>query len=414
MPIKGNKSSKFLFFSFIQYIKIIFFSCSIFSSLVVFAGIFLQCNTSKTNIEQAIQIKGIDDQASYNKNIDITINITDAILRYDTISVLINDQIVYREELLVIKKYTYQKYITLKIETYKDGQYVFKVILTFRNKIIFENNKVFYIDRNPPVLKILNAVNHFRQGNTYQLQVKSNENLDYFYCEFYNRKIKFYQQSEYVYCAFLSVPVKAKPNAFSIHLTAEDVAGNITKFESEIIVHKKEFKTEHLWIPQKKKHLLTDKNLANIMAKRLKRAFAHEEDRQMWQGIFMRPVEGPVSSPFGKKRIYNKGVKYSVHYGLDIVNKEGTPVRSCARGVITLAEEIPICGKTVIIHHGQKVFSIYQHLSEIKVVTGQVVEKYLIIGHLGSTGQSTGPHLHWGMQVSGIYVNPEQWLKTLF
>ncbi len=66
---------------------------------------------------------------------------------------------------------------------------------------------------------------------------------------------------------------------------------------------------------------------------------------------------------------------------------------------------------TIVIDHGQGVFSLYSHLHRIDVSKGELVNKGQIIGGIGTTGQSTGPHLHWGMRVNGVYVDPSEWTE---
>jgi murein DD-endopeptidase MepM/ murein hydrolase activator NlpD len=84
-------------------------------------------------------------------------------------------------------------------------------------------------------------------------------------------------------------------------------------------------------------------------------------------------------------------------------------VKAPAGGIVTLAEELHIYGNAVIVKHGPRVSSSYNHLSTIGVAVGDVVEAGDVVGEVGSTGQSTGPHLHWGMVVGGVAVDAEQW-----
>jgi lysostaphin len=79
-----------------------------------------------------------------------------------------------------------------------------------------------------------------------------------------------------------------------------------------------------------------------------------------------------------------------------------------------MAQLQAIYGNVVIVHHGEGVTTSYNHLSEISVSVGDVVEKGDRLGAVGSTGQSTGPHLHWGLVVAGIPVNPDEWLTDGF
>lgn len=128
----------------------------------------------------------------------------------------------------------------------------------------------------------------------------------------------------------------------------------------------------------------------------------------LWDGPFRRPVGGPVTSGYGIRSIYN-GVPRGYHLGVDFQAAAGTPVHAAASGVVTLAEMLPLSGRTVALDHGAGIFTTYQHLSATIVRPGQRVDKGTVVGRVGSTGLSTGPHLHWGMRLHGVRVNPLSW-----
>ncbi|WP_432785193.1 peptidoglycan DD-metalloendopeptidase family protein [Oligella sp. MSHR50489EDL] len=122
--------------------------------------------------------------------------------------------------------------------------------------------------------------------------------------------------------------------------------------------------------------------------------------------VLDRPVEGGrYSSPFGLRRFFN-GEERNPHAGLDIAVPQGTPVRSSADGVVTITGDYFFNGKTVFVDHGQGLISMYCHLSEIDVVKGQRVSRGELVGKVGSTGRSTGPHLHWTVSLNNQRVDP--------
>ena len=92
----------------------------------------------------------------------------------------------------------------------------------------------------------------------------------------------------------------------------------------------------------------------------------------------------------------------------------GTPIYAGNSGIVTLAGRLHLYGKSVIINHGHGVSSSYNHLSKIHVAPEEQVEKGQLIGLMGATGQVTGSHLHWGMVVNGIAVDPEEWTERDF
>jgi len=121
---------------------------------------------------------------------------------------------------------------------------------------------------------------------------------------------------------------------------------------------------------------------------------------------FFLPVKYPeISTPFGAKRVIN-GKRRSIHWGVDFKAPKGTPVYSSLSGKVVLAKELFYTGKTVIIDHGLCLYTLYAHLSKIKVKESQNVKGGEIIGEVGSTGRSTGPHLHFGIYLCGERADP--------
>lgn len=144
-----------------------------------------------------------------------------------------------------------------------------------------------------------------------------------------------------------------------------------------------------------------------------------ETPEKYWNGPFLRPNSGRVSSGYGIRRYYN-GVfaKDYYHRGVDYAGGMGSPVVAPADGRVALvgrvADGFRVHGNVVGIDHGQGVTSIMMHLSRIDVREGQMVKPGQRIGAIGSTGASTGPHLHWGLYVHGISVDPVPWRETGF
>ncbi len=108
---------------------------------------------------------------------------------------------------------------------------------------------------------------------------------------------------------------------------------------------------------------------------------------------FIMPVEGIISGVYGSQRILNGKPKWP-HYGIDIAAKKGTEIKSSASGVVTMAEkDLYYTGGTIIMDHGHGISTIYSHLEKLIVKTGDRVKQGEIIGTVGSSGRSTGPHL---------------------
>jgi hypothetical protein len=117
-----------------------------------------------------------------------------------------------------------------------------------------------------------------------------------------------------------------------------------------------------------------------------------------------------ITSEFGLIRTqrYHNGkiVSKHIHNGLDIANIKGTPVYAPCDGIIRYAQESEIFGNMIVIEHGFSLYTNYAHLDQIIVKVDQIVKKGDLIGYIGNTGWSTGPHLHWEARIYGIPVDP--------
>lgn len=120
---------------------------------------------------------------------------------------------------------------------------------------------------------------------------------------------------------------------------------------------------------------------------------------------FAKPVNSRATSVFGLKRVYNKQTE-SLHSGVDLRAGETTPVRAAAAGIVRLSKPLFFAGNAVILDHGMGLFTSYSHLSRADVKPGDRVRKGQVLGLAGKTGRVTGPHLHWGMKVQGVSIDP--------
>ncbi len=136
--------------------------------------------------------------------------------------------------------------------------------------------------------------------------------------------------------------------------------------------------------------------------------------QRYFDGLMGLPSSGAITSQFGTRRIYNGGELDTFHSGTDFGGAPGSQIVAPAAGVVVLAENLPVRGNATIIDHGWGVTTGYWHQSEIYVSVGDVVTPGQVIGAVGSTGRSTGPHLHWEMWVGGVQVDPMQWVRQSF
>lgn len=141
--------------------------------------------------------------------------------------------------------------------------------------------------------------------------------------------------------------------------------------------------------------------------------------QKFWNGLFLKPNQGDITTIYGVRRYYNgRFANDYYHRGVDYAGGYGSPVIAPASGRVALVGRVSqgfrLHGNMVGIDHGQGVTSIFMHLSRIDVKEGDFVKAGQLIGAVGATGAATGPHLHWGLYVNGVSVDPTPWRTTGF
>ncbi|MEG5041289.1 M23 family metallopeptidase [Microcoleus vaginatus GB2-A3] len=204
--------------------------------------------------------------------------------------------------------------------------------------------------------------------------------------------------------ALLPTTPLEKPGARQIQVTGD---GQVQKLSVQ--VRGRDFPTQSIWLPPGKDEEGTDAEFDRVDAFK-----ALVTPEKFWDGQLLRPNSGEITTIYGVRRYYN-GVFAQDYYhrGVDYAGAYGSPVVAPAAGRVSLvgreSQGFKIHGNVVGIDHGQGVASILMHLSRIDVKEGDVVKAGQVIGALGSTGASTGPHLHWGLYVHGQSVDPVPW-----
>ena len=168
----------------------------------------------------------------------------------------------------------------------------------------------------------------------------------------------------------------------------------------------KEYPAEYLKVPEKMVSF-GPKILKRVLADQaaIRKACAKVSREAFWTPPFLLPVDSEVKSPFGLRRFFN-GKPRSPHSGVDMKAALGTPVRAANGGMVALVRDCYLSGNTVVIDHGMGLFTLYAHLSSVKVRQGELVEKGQVIGLAGKSGRATGPHLHWGVSYLGKRLDP--------
>lgn len=221
------------------------------------------------------------------------------------------------------------------------------------------------------------------------------------------------------YLTFLPIPIDQKPSELVIQWTPLEkgvlsVKNEVDLKESEesdaskatLTIKEKSFSTQYLTVKKEQEEMRRDTKRIEEDQKKVSQALSSPIEEPLFSGGFLQPLEGRVSTMFGHTRYVN-GEFSSRHLAIDIAAPEGTPIIAPANGKVVLAEPLYLSGNRVIIDHGIELYTSFSHLSRLDVQVGDEVEKGDIIGLVGSTGFSTGPHLHHAVYVHGYAVNPE-------
>ncbi len=289
-----------------------------------------------------------------------------------------------------------------------------------------------HIDYTPPTVSILFSPYAVMNGGSGALKVSVSEEAN-LSLKVGNLTFPFYKSGEHTYFTLFAVPLNFSEKD-SIELIAVDKAGNETKIPipsrlrlKKYPVYRIELKgRERLLIPKLSTLLAEEvsrKNLISAFKKvneelrkqseeQLYKIGKNSEEKIYWNGKFLQMKKSKVISLFGEKRIYiygGKRISESYHWGYDLASVKNAPVEASNGGRVVFVGFLGIYGNTVVIDHGYGLMSIYSHLAEFRVKKGDVVKKGQIIGITDSTGLAFGDHLHFGIMIHGIPVNPIEW-----
>jgi hypothetical protein len=206
--------------------------------------------------------------------------------------------------------------------------------------------------------------------------------------------------------AYIGLPIRFTPGGYPIEVRSG--AGAVLA-SGGLDVPAGRFDYTQITVPPGPRSLIYDAARVEAERQRLNTILAALTPRRLWTGAWIVPTPGTVSSNFGEHRSIN-GDPYDPHAGHDIANAEGTPIVAAASGNVAMAEAQYLHGNSIIIDHGVGVFSGYSHLSQMLVVPGQWVNRGDVIGYIGTSGYSNGPHLHWEATIRGVRVDPRHFM----
>lgn len=258
---------------------------------------------------------------------------------------------------------------------------------------------------NEPYIKVKPQVSY--PGDTVLVQTSHRGII-----EFNGVKYNLQHYDDLTYITFLPISIDQTSGELQIlWYPNEDYDQAITTFldnviSTELIIEEKTFSTQYLEVTKEQEEMYRDTERIAEDRRKVNAALANPIQRPLFSGEFLQPLEGRVSTEYGYTRYVN-GAFSSRHNAIDIAAPEGTPIIAPNHGKVVLAESLYLSGNRVIIDHGSNLISSFSHLSKLNVEAGDEVKKGDIIGWVGSTGFSTGPHLHHAIYVHDQAVNPE-------
>lgn len=256
--------------------------------------------------------------------------------------------------------------------------------------------------------EIILSVSEVQRGSYMLVRINNYEGEEIKYTDFLGYERSFFEYDG----GWLSlIPVKTAAKAGDYVLT---ISIDGESFNRDIKVTDREFEEQYLTVSPATLEETLESDFARAefseKAEPMKKVFTPQK---LWNGEFILPLEAQykVSTSFGTYRTFSNG-STEWHNAVDMATKGGTPVYATNSGNIIFAQYLQLTGNTVIIDHGMGVLSWHYHMRSISVSEGDFVEKGMKIGEVGTTGLSTGNHLHFGMTVGGIFTDPMKIVGT--
>jgi len=225
-----------------------------------------------------------------------------------------------------------------------------------------------------------------------------------------SKKIPLLTHPLHVEQKFAIIPIKYRCSFGDKNLTIIYKNGSTAL---DLHVRKKDYPFETITVtpskvkPNKKQKERTTKEYSEAM-----KVYHTATPSRYWNKPFIYPMNSKITSDFGTARMFNNSLK-SFHSGTDFRTRVGNPIYATNDGVVAIAKDRYYAGNSVVIDHGEGIYSCYYHLSVLHVKIGEKVKQGDKLGLSGATGRVSGPHLHYAMMVQGVQVNPLQFHEQI-
>lgn len=256
------------------------------------------------------------------------------------------------------------------------------------------------------------STNTFYPGDTLAVWVTGVSPRSKITCSFLGKRYPAYSCPGDKKRALLGIPLDVTPGEVTVEVFKKAVLFTRRR-EKTVMIKEKEYPETVLKVSRQKRQLIgAPRN--RVERKMVQKVLSGETEAQLWHKAFSLPLKARISSPYGVRRKLSDGRTWGQHNGVDFAAPQGVPVKASSNGRVVLTEDFNLMGKTILIDHGQGVVSVYLHLNSIETKEGMMVHRGDVIGTVGSTGFSTSAHLHWGIYIHGIPVDPVQWTEAEF
>jgi len=251
-------------------------------------------------------------------------------------------------------------------------------------------------------------------GQTVLLEFEKEKNIKYLSVLLDEKKYKIFDNPCNDTKVYTLIPISydAKPRDINLQLHYKEKKEDVHQ-TFNLRIKEGNYEKETLKVDEAKVHL-SEKNLkiAEAQTQEAMDIYNTLTDTSYITTPFIAPINSKITSSFGKARIFNNALK-GYHGGTDFRAKVGTPIGASNDGVVVLAKERFYAGGSVIIDHGQGIYTCYFHMSKFHVTKNEKIKKGQIIGLSGESGRVTGPHLHFSARVNGVQVDPMQLMTLL-
>ncbi|GAB6887116.1 M23 family metallopeptidase [Desulfothermus okinawensis JCM 13304] len=305
-----------------------------------------------------------------------------------------------------------------------------KSINNFLRGNVSKVERTYILDTSPPTILMKTYRHYLQVGGSGVAGFSVSEPVAKAGVEVYNYFFPAYKFGK-DYLVFFAIPYDVPQKDLTVWVVAKDLAGNIKKIPLPCYIRKSKFKHSRINISDKflntkmvqfqdrfkglsplEIFLKVNNEVRKENREKLKEIGLDTEKKILFKGAFLRMPNAARMASFGDKRTYfykGKKIDQQTHLGIDLASVSRAKVIAANFGRVVYAGWYGIYGNAVIIDHGYGVQSLYGHLSLIKVKKGDFVKKGQVIGLSGATGLAGGDHLHFGMLISGIPVNPVEW-----